>query len=82
MYVPRSHYLQIHLPVYTAFTLGNRRIYNSSEEAVAGVIAHLERFEPVGLNFDIRLVKSRAESLSASSALCWLSWRNYPKNGG
>lgn len=54
--------------------------YASGEESVTGVIEHLERFERVGLGHDIRLVKSRVDPVSASSALCWLSWKIYPKN--
>lgn len=53
----------------------------NQEIAFASVKQHLDNFERTGLGYDIRLKKSRVETVSPASALCWVTWEIHPKNG-
>ena len=72
-----AHYL----PGLVAFVFGHHHSLATQEEWVGGIKQHLEKFKKSGLGYDIRLAKSRVESVSASSAMCFVTWKILPKNG-
>ncbi|KAJ7940309.1 hypothetical protein B0H13DRAFT_1937513 [Mycena leptocephala] len=65
----------------TAYTLGHRRVFPSTAGAVTALAVHLGRFKSSGLGYDIQMAAHRVEPVSASSALCWVTWAINPKEG-
>jgi hypothetical protein len=72
-----AHYL----PGLIAFIFGHQTSFPTQDKWVAIIEQHLEKFEKSGLGYDIRLARSRVESVSASSAMCFVTWKILPKNG-
>ena len=72
-----AHYL----PGLVAFVFGHHHSLATQEDWKEGIKQHLENFEKSGLGYDIRLAKSRVESVSANSAMCFVTWKILPNNG-
>ena len=71
-----AHYL----PGLTSYAFGQQFSLSTRDEWIEGVKRHLEKFEKSGLGYDIRLAKYRVESVSAGSAMCYVTWQILPKN--
>ena len=63
------------------FTLGQQSSMATRQEAIESTASHLKRFEKQGLGFDVRLKQLRVHPLSPGSAMCWMTWEIYPRNG-
>lgn len=72
-----AHYL----PGMISFTFGHQHAFNTEADAVAGIASHLEKFEKHGLGMDIRLKTSTVKAVSVASAMCFVTWEIFPKNG-
>ncbi|OJD34591.1 histidine ammonia-lyase [Diplodia corticola] len=69
-------------PDCTAYTHTHRISLPTAAAWVPGIAAHLARFERCGLGCDVRLVARRVEPVAEGCALCWLTWRIWPRRGG
>ncbi|KAF7361697.1 putative rho protein [Mycena venus] len=65
----------------TAYTLGHRQVFESVAAAVPLIASHLENLDRSGLGYSIRMEAHRIEPVSASSALCWITWSIQPREG-
>jgi len=68
-------------PNTTSYTAGHQTVFASSAEAVHAIAPYLERLERSGLGCDMSMVAHRVEPVSASSALCWVTWAIRPREG-
>ena len=70
-----------YLPGFTAFVFGHQAHVGNSDEALTTVTAYLEKFEKFGLGMDVRMKNLKAQVISEGSALCWITWEVFPKDG-
>ena len=71
----------LYLANFTSFTLGAVTVFANETVAANGIAGILFLYDKSGLGTDIRLRASRVERVSDQAALCWLTWRIYPRNG-
>jgi len=70
---------ELYLPNFTSFTLGSVTVFPDTTVARAGIEGTLIQFNKTGLGADIRLDHSRVDVVSAQSAICWVTWKIFPK---
>lgn len=70
-----------YLPSWTAYTLGTSFTANSREENTKMLEGTLELYKRRGLGIDVRKVKSRVVKVSATSAICFITWSMHPPAG-
>ncbi|KAF1976878.1 hypothetical protein BU23DRAFT_527977 [Bimuria novae-zelandiae CBS 107.79] len=64
-----------YLPTWTAFMLGNTKANPDREGTKESLLYALEHYRKHGLGTDVRKATSRVVKISATSALCFITWR-------
>ena len=77
-----AEYAIHYLPSWTAYTLGTTFTSNSREENAETLERTLNLYRKHGIGTDVRKVKSRVVKVSATSAICFITWSLYPPTKG
>ncbi|KAK3940013.1 hypothetical protein QBC46DRAFT_386446 [Diplogelasinospora grovesii] len=72
---------ELYLPNFTSFTLGSITVFATRPDAQAAIERLLCSYNTSGIGADIRKYDSRVEPVSASSAICWITWEIFPNPG-
>lgn len=67
-----------YLPSWTAYTLGTTHIANAREDTQKALELALGLYRRNGLGTDVRKVTSRVVRVSATSAICFITWSMHP----
>lgn len=68
-------------PGFTFFTFSHKHTSPHREDAGHLISQGLKTLVAIGLGCDIRLRKSRVETFTKGSALCYVTWEVFPKSG-
>ena len=68
------------LPNQTSFSLGSISIRSNESVVAEGAYETFLQYNKSGVGLDVRLEESRIEQVSDQSAICWITWKIYPRN--
>lgn len=68
------------LPNQTSFSLGSISVRPNESVVAEGAYETFLQYNKSGVGLDVRLEESRVEKVSNESAICWITWKIYPKN--
>ena len=68
------------LPNQTSFSLGSISIRPNESVVAEGAYETFLQYNKSEVGLDVRLEDSRVEAVSDQSAICWITWKIFPRN--